>query len=230
MLIVLIAKKGFGFWIWINYSRIVYYSELPVPNFLLYIFNLSWSLHFFPSIWKTSFIILIRKMGKPLSSPAVSFWPISFTSCISKLFKRIILSGVLFFLKSNSILSPCQAGFLPGRSTLDQILFLSQSISDGFNKPRPESWATLSTIDSSKAFDSVWHPSLFQKLISVCLPPCYARWTQSFLSDRHACIVFQNHKSHSFRVHQGVLQGSVLARYFSHSSSKFSLLLFSSVS
>ena len=34
MLIVLIAKKGFGFGIWIrfNYSRIVYYSELPIPN------------------------------------------------------------------------------------------------------------------------------------------------------------------------------------------------------
>ena len=166
-------------------------------DFLLHIFNLSWSSHSFPSIWKTSSIIPIHKMGKPLDSPA-SFRPISLTSCVSKLFERIILSRLLFFLESNSILSPRQAGFRPGRSTLDQILYLSQSISDGFNKPRPGSRTILSTIDFSKAFDSVWHPALFHKLISAGLPPCFARWTQSFLSDRRASVVFQNHKSRSF--------------------------------
>ena len=178
-------------------------------DFLLHIFNLSWSSHSFPSIWKTSSIIPIHKMGKPLDSPA-SFRPISLTFCVSKLFERIILSRLLFFLESNFILSPRQAGFRPGRSTLDQILYLSQSISDGFNKPRPGSRTTLSTIDFSKAFDSVWHPALFHKLISAGLPPCFARWTQSFLSDRRACVVFQNHKSRSFRVRRGVSQGSVL--------------------
>ena len=125
------------------------------------------------------------------------------------MFERIILSRLLFFLESNSILSPRQAGFRPGRSTLDQILYLSQSILDGFNKPRPGSRTILSTIDFSKAFDSVWHPALFHKLISAGLPPCFARWTQSFLSDRRASVVYQNHKSRSFRVRQGVLQGSV---------------------
>ena len=83
-------------------------------DLLFYIFNLSWSSHSFPSIWKTSSIIPIHKMGKHLDSPA-SFWPISLTSCISKLFERIILSRLLFFLESNSILSPRQAGFCPGR-------------------------------------------------------------------------------------------------------------------
>ena len=148
-------------------------------NFLLHIFNLSWSSHSFPSIWKTSSIIPIHTMGKPLDSPA-SFRPISLTSCVSKLFERIILSRLLFFLESNSILSPRQAGFRPGRSTLDQILYLSQSISDGFNKSKSGSRTILSTIDISKAFDSVWHPALFHKLISAGLSPCFARWTQSF--------------------------------------------------
>ena len=178
-------------------------------DFLLYIFNLSWSSHSFPFIWKTSSIIPIHKMGKPLDSPA-SFRPISLTSCISKLFERIILSRLVFFLESNSILSPRQAAFRPGRSTLDQILYLSQSISDGCNKPRPGSRTILSTINFSKAFDSVWHPALFHKLISAGLPPCFARWTQSFLSDRRAAVVYQNHKSRSFRVCRGVLQRSVL--------------------
>ena len=178
-------------------------------DLLLHIFNLSWSSHSFPSIWKTSSIIPIHKMGKPLDFPAF-FRPISLTSCVSKLFERIILSRLLFFLESNSILSFRQAGFRPGRSTLNQILYLSQSISDGFNKPRPGSRTILSTIDFSKAFDSVWHPALFHKLISAGLPPCFARWTQSFISDRRASVVYQNHKGRSFRVRRGVPQGSVL--------------------
>ena len=191
-------------------------------DFLLHIFNLSWSSHSFPSIWKTSSIIPIPKMGKPLDSPA-SFRPISLTSSVSRLFERIILSRLLFFLESNSILSPRQAGFHPGRSTLDQILYLSQPISDGFNKPRPGSRTILSTIDFSKSFDSVWHPALFHKLISAGLPPCFACWTQSFLSDRRACVVFQNHKSHSFRVRKEVLRKDpFLALYFS----PYSLMIF----
>ena len=148
-------------------------------------------------------------MGKPLDSPAF-FRPISLTSCVSKLFERIIPSRLLFFVKSNSILSPRQAGFCPGQSTLDQILYLSQSISDGFNKPRPGSPTILSIIDFSKAFDSVWYPALYHKLISAGLSPYFARWTQSFLFDRRASVVYQNHKTCSIPVCRGVPQGSVL--------------------
>ena len=178
-------------------------------DFLLHIFNLSWTFHSFSSIWKTSSIIPIHKMGKPLNSPA-SFRPISLISCISKLFEHIILSRLLFFLESNSILSPRQASFRPGRSSLDQILYLSQSIFHGFNKPWPSSQTILTTIDFSKAFESAWHPTLFNKLISVGLSPCFASWIQSLLSNRRACMVYQNHKSCSFRVHRGFPQGSVL--------------------
>ena len=64
-------------------------------DFLLHIFHLSWSLHSFPSIWKTSSIIPIHKIGKPLDSPA-SLRPISLTFCVSKLFERIILPRLLF--------------------------------------------------------------------------------------------------------------------------------------
>ena len=50
MLIVLIAKKGFGFWIRFNYSRIVYYSALPIPN--LYKDNMS-ATRCLGAVWKT---------------------------------------------------------------------------------------------------------------------------------------------------------------------------------
>ena len=157
-------------------------------DFLLHICNLSWTLHSFPSMCKASIIIPIHKMGKPLDSPA-SFRPISLTSCVSKLFERIILSGLLFFLESNSILSPRQAGFRPGRSTLDQILYLSQTISDGFNKPRPGS-PMLLTLSGIPPFsiDSFRLVSLLALLVGLNL---------SF-SDRCACVFYQNHKSRSF--------------------------------
>ena len=49
-------------------------------DFFLHIYNFSWSSHSFPSIWMTSSIIPIHKIGKPLDSPAF-FRPISLTSC-----------------------------------------------------------------------------------------------------------------------------------------------------
>ena len=65
----------------------------------------------------------------------------------------------------------------------------------------------LATTDFSKAFESVWHPTLFHKFILAGLAPCFA---QPFLPDRRACVVYQNLKSRSFRVRRGVPQGSVL--------------------
>ena len=192
----------------VGYSMLKH-SPRSGMDFLLHIFNPSWSLHSFPFIWKPFSIIPIHEMGKPLDSPA-SFWLISLIYCVSKLFECIILSRLLFFLESNSILSPHQASLRPGRSRLDQILYLSQFISDEFNKPRPSSRTILSIIDFSKAFDSVWHPALYHKLISAGLPPCFARWAQSFLSNRCASAVYQNHKSCCFQVCRGVSQGSVL--------------------
>ena len=110
-------------------------KHLPEPAqlLLLSLFNRSWHFHTFPSCWKPTTIIPIHKPGKPTSSPFF-FRPISLTSCISKLFERLILSRLTFHLESNHLLSTCQAGFRPGKSPLDQIL--SQSIWDGFQKKK----------------------------------------------------------------------------------------------
>ena len=121
------------------------------------------------------------KMGKPLDSSA-SFLPMSFT-CVSKLFEPIIQSRVMFFLESNFTLSSRQACFRPEQSTLNQILFLSQSISDGLNEPKPGSPTILTTINFSKAFDSVWHPILFLKLILLTSLLALLIGLKPFLSD-----------------------------------------------
>ena len=84
--------------------------------------------------------------------------------------------------------------------------------SDGFSKPKPGSW----TIDFSIIFDFVWHPALFRTLISAGLSSYFACWTQSFLSDWRACMVFQNQKSSFYRVRRGAPQGSDLGHVFLH--------------
>ena len=104
-------------------------------DFRLHIFNLSWSSNSFPFIYKTSSIIPIHKMGLPLDSPA-SFRPISLPFYVSKLFERIILSRLLFFLEYNFILFSRQAGFRPGWSIINQILYLSQPFRMGLTNPR----------------------------------------------------------------------------------------------
>ena len=117
-------------------------------DFLLHIFNLFWSSHSFPSIWKTSSIIPIHKIGKPLDSPA-SFRPISFSppvyqSCLNASFYPVFsclwnlipfslparsvstLDG-LHSIKFCSFLSPFRMGFTkPGR-TLGRFSLLSIS-------------------------------------------------------------------------------------------------------
>ena len=178
-------------------------------DFLLHIFNLSWN--WIPFFFHLEDIFHYSHLQDGKASRLSCFLSaISLTSCISKLFERTIRSLLLFFLESNSIFSTCQAGFRPGQSTLDQILYPCQSISNGFNKSRPGSRTILSTIDFSKSFDSVWHSALFHKLISAGLHPCFARWTQSFLSDRCACVVYRIDMSRSFRVRRGVPQASVV--------------------
>ena len=110
-------------------DKVAYSMLKPFPrsgiDFLLHAFNHSWSMHSFPSMGKTFSIIPVHKMEKAsrLSSFLQAY--LSLTSCLSKLFERIILSRLFFFVESNSILSPRQVSFRPERSTLDQILFLA---------------------------------------------------------------------------------------------------------
>ena len=151
----------------IAYSLLNHLPE-PAQLLLLSLFSRSWSSQTFPSCWKPTTIIPIHKPGKPTSSLS-SFRPISLTSCLSKLFERLILFRLTFPLESNH-LSTCQAGFRPGRSSLDQILTLSQSTWAGFQKKKPPDRTILASIDFSKAFDLVWHSALFHKLLSLNSP------------------------------------------------------------
>ena len=122
----------------------------------------------------------------------------------------MILSHLAFHLESNHLLFTCQAGFRPGRSSLDKILTLSQSIWDGFQKKKPLDRTIWTSVDFSKAIDSAWHSALFHKLPLLKLTLCFVLWVRSFLSDRRATVQVGGSRSLSFCIRRGVPQGSVL--------------------
>ena len=152
-----------------------------------------------------------------------SFRPISLTSCVSKLFERIVSST--FLSESDFMFYPRQARFHRGQCTLNQILFLSQFISDGFNKSTPGSQTILTTIDFFKAFDSVWHPAIYHKPISTDLPPCLARWTPFFLIGALAWFI-KITKVAPFESVEMFSKDPFLALYFSLSLSVIFLLFY----
>ena len=49
----------------------------------------------------------------------------------------MVLGRLTNILEYCNILSPVQAGFRSGRSTIDQVLLLSQSIVDSFHQYKP---------------------------------------------------------------------------------------------
>ena len=104
--------------------------------------------------------------GKPLDSFAY-FRPF----CVSKLFERIILSHLLFFLKLTPFFSPHQAGFRLVPCILNQIyIFLSLFWMSLTNLSRALRQSLVLSI-FFKSSDFVWHPTFFHQLISAGLPP-----------------------------------------------------------
>ena len=96
------------------------------------------------------------------------------------------------------------------RSCEDQVLRLSQSISDGFQS-KPASRTVLSLLDFSKAYDTVWRERLFEIMLEKGVPRIMVNWTRGFLSDRRARIRLDGVTGHSVKLHNGVPQGAVLS-------------------
>ena len=100
---------------------------------LLDIFNLSWHDGTLPQIWREAIMTPVLKKGKD-KKKAASYRPISLTSCLVKTLERIINSRLHWYLASESIIVPEQAGFIQLYSTEDQVKYLSQEIEDAFQE------------------------------------------------------------------------------------------------
>ena len=188
----------------ITYPLLTHLPQSPL-HFLLYIFNLFWSTHTFPSTWKQSTIIPILKPGKPSDSPS-SYRPISLTSCTSKLFERMVLGRLFSRTTRHSLSHPCKLVL----DLVDQVLLLSQSIADSFHQSKPGACTVLATVDFAKAFESVWQFALLSKLLSSDLPLCFVESIRSYLSDHRSKVRICNSHSRPLRLQREVPQGSVL--------------------
>ena len=68
----------------------------------------------------------------------------------------------------------------------------------------------IASMDLSKAFDSVSHNLLLQKLSALGFADSSIGWIKSYLTDRSQQVKFKHHISEVTRVEAGVPQGSVL--------------------
>ena len=155
--------------------------------------------------WKCANVTPIHKKGA--RNLACNYRPVSLTSIFSKLMESIIKDHILIHLSTNNLLSPHQFGFIPGRSCSTQLLllldYLTSHLDNGYS-------IDVIYLDFQKAFDTVPHRRLLQKLISFGIHGNVLKWIESFLSNRRQQVVLNGHKSCFIPVTSGVPQGSVL--------------------
>ena len=110
------------------------------------------------------------------------------------------------YLSAHNLLSGCQYGFRKGRSTGD-LAFLTESWLSSFR----DFGETLPVgLDTSKAFDRVWHKFLISKLPFYGFYLSHCTYISSFLSERSIAAVVDGHCS-SKTINSGVPQSSVLS-------------------
>ena len=131
--------------------------ELSPP--LCSLLNQSLILGIVPDIWKEAHVCPIPKGG---DRTAVSnYRPISLLSNINKVLERIVCKHLYNHFLENDILKPLQSGFIPGDSTVNQLLFLYNAFCKALDAGKE---VRVIFCDISKAFDRVWHAGLIHKL------------------------------------------------------------------
>ena len=96
------------------------------------LFNRSLSEKVFPSFWKLAHVIPLFKKDDP--SVVSNYRPVSLLSCVSKIMERIIFKHVYNYFHCNGLFYQYQAGFLPGHSTVYQLLETYHSIVQNIDK------------------------------------------------------------------------------------------------
>lgn len=158
-----------------------------------------------PEIFKIGIIKPLFKEGdKELVS---NYRPITLISNFAKIFEKILKKRLTCFLDKYNILSDMQYGFREGRSTQDAICDLTSRIYDSLDKNEP----TLAIfVDLAKAFDTVCHTKLLDKLNAAGIRGKAHKLLKSYLENRVNYVSIENINSNPEKVWYGVPQGTVL--------------------
>ena len=173
-------------------SRIWKIALRILDNQFLFLINLCITKYIFPDSWNVRTIIPIPKVTHPQDPGELR--PIALLPIPGKILERT-------FLCSN------ENGFRPGHSTIDTTFKLTTSLY--LNKNNLENSVAI-LIDFTKAFDTVNHKVLLNKLGKFNFSIGSKTWIPNYLSNRCQSTLVNGSRSALRPVPCGVPQGSIL--------------------
>lgn len=174
---------------------------------LLQLFNNILDTGIYPCQWKIATVIPILKIDKPACDPC-SYRPISLTSCMGKVFEKIINGRLTWWLESNSFLDQNQLGCRSKHSTVDALVFLENEIQEAFYN---REHLVAICFDLQKAYDRTWRHSILKQIYSWGLRGKLPIILGSFLKNRSFFVRVGTVESSIKTLENGVPQGSVLS-------------------
>ena len=167
--------------------------------------NLSISLSLFPDDCKIAKLKPLYK--KEAKTKPKNYQPISLLPLLSKIIKRIIHNQTQEFLDKNSILYKYQCGFRKHHSTDTCLPYLTDKVKIGFE----EGLLTgMVLIDLQKAFDTIDHSILLEKMCCLGFAGKTIEWYTSYLTNRSFIVNVGKEFSCPSKLSCGVPQGSIL--------------------
>ncbi|GBN58645.1 hypothetical protein AVEN_243503-1 [Araneus ventricosus] len=146
----------------ISYSMIKHLS-IASQNSILDLYNRIWREHYFPTLWQQAIIIPLLKPGKDPTNPS-NYRPIALTSCLCKLFERMINKRLIYYMEGLQIICTVpEWDFRTGRSTNDNLFALETDIRLGIFY-RGSILTADSCLDIEKAYDTTWRYGILKDL------------------------------------------------------------------
>ncbi len=186
-------------------TKIVKACHQQLADPLTKIFNKSFDTGIFPANMKNALVIPLHKKNEKYIPG--NYRPISLLNVFGKIFEKIMHKRLYSFLTKFKILYQLQFGFRTNHSTSLALLDIMERIHESLDK---DSMVLGLYIDLQKAFDTVNHEILLDKLNHYGIRGIVNTWFKSYLSNRQQCVTVNGVKSNSLPINIGVPQGSVL--------------------
>jgi len=169
------------------------------------IINNSFSSGIFPDALKISKVVPIHKGGP--ADELNNYRPISLLSVFDKILEKLMHKRLYNFLESQNVLFDNQFGFRKNNSTSYALIQITERIKETIDKKK---YGCGIFIDLRKAFDTVNHDILLNKLDHYGIRGTALHWFHSYLSDRKQFVFHNGESSKLQSINCGVPQGSVL--------------------